>query len=81
MAWRVVECEQRQWNVSVAAERRANSQRWSLVLSFRAGDGDKRLLWAEYPMVAASRSSLLQQAERIPDSKLIELLASHLRPS
>lgn len=81
MAWRVVECEQRQWSVSVAAERRANSQRWSLVLAFRAKDGDKRLLWTEYPMAAASRSSLLQQAERIPDSKLTELLASHLRAS
>jgi len=79
MPWRVVEYAQRQWSVSVAAERRANSQRWSLVLAFRARDGDKRLLWTEYPMAASSRSSLLLQAERIPDATLAELLATRLR--
>jgi hypothetical protein len=79
MAWRVVEVAERQWSVSVAAERRANSQRWTLVLAFRARDGDKRLLWTEYPMASTSRSSLLQQADRIPDSRLVEVLASQLR--
>ena len=49
------------------------------MLAFRARDGDKRLLWTEYPMASTSRSSLLQQAERIPDAKLAELLASQLR--
>ena len=79
MAWRVVEVADRQWSVSVAAERRANSQRWNLVLAFRAQDGDKRLLWTEYPMASSSRSSLLQQADRITDAKLVEVLASQLR--
>jgi len=79
MAWRVLQVAERQWSVSIAAERRANSQRWNLVLAFRARDGDKRLLWTEYPMASTSRSSLLQQAERIPDAKLAELLASQLR--
>jgi hypothetical protein len=79
MAWRVVEYAKRQWSVSLAAERRAHSQRWNLVLSFRARDGDRRLLWTEYPMSAGSRSGLLQQAERIPDTKLTELLAANLR--
>ena len=79
MAWRVVEVAERQWSVSVAAERRANSQRWNLAISFRARDGDKRLLWTEYPLASTSRSALLQQAERIPVAKLAELLASQLR--
>ena len=79
MAWRVVEVAERQWSVSVAAERRANSQRWNLAISFRARDGDRRLLWTEYPLASTSRSALLQQAERIPDAKLAELLASQLR--
>ena len=79
MAWRIVEVAQRQWSVSVAAERRANSERWNLVLAFRARDGDKRLLWTEYPLASTSRSSLLQQAERIPDARLAELLAAQLR--
>jgi hypothetical protein len=79
MAWRVVEVAERQWTVSVAAEQRASSPRWNLVLRFRARDGDKRLLWTEYPLASTSRSSLLQQAERIPDATLVELLASRLR--
>lgn len=79
MAWRVVEVAERQWSVSVAAEQRANSARWNLVLAFRARDGDKRLLWTEYPLASTSRSSLLQQAERITDARLAEILASQLR--
>lgn len=79
MAPRVVEVADRQWNVSFATERRANSQRWNLAVSFRARDGDKRLLWTEYPLASTSRSALLQQADRIPDAKLVELLASQLR--
>ena len=62
MAWRVVEVAERQWSVSVAAERRANSQRWKLVLAFRACDGDNRLLWTEYPLASTSRSSLLHSS-------------------
>ena len=79
MAWRVVEVADRQWSVSVAAEQRANSQRWNLVLAFRARDGDRQLSGPNIPMASTSRSSLLQQAERIPDAKLAELLASQLR--
>lgn len=79
MAWRVVEFGQRKWSVSLAAERRAHSQRWNLVLSFRTRDGDERFFWSEYPLSSVSRSVLLQQAERIPDAKLTEFLAANLR--
>jgi hypothetical protein len=75
MAWRMVRFGDREWHVSLAAERRAHSDRWNLVLSFRAQDGDRRLLWTEYPMSSTSRSALLQQAERIPEAKLADALA------
>jgi hypothetical protein len=79
MAWRVVELDEREWNVSVAAERRAHSDRWNLVLSFRERDGGTRPFWAEYPLSASSRSSLLQQAEQIPNERLTAVLADLLR--
>lgn len=80
MAWRMVQLGDREWHVSAAAERRAHSERWNLVLSFRAQDGDRRLLWTEYPLSSSSRSALLQQAERIPEAKLAQALADGLKP-
>ena len=80
MAWRMVQLGDRAWHVSAAAERRAHSERWNLVLSFRAQDGDRRLLWTEYPLSSSSRSALLQQAERIPEAKLAQALADGLKP-
>jgi hypothetical protein len=79
MAWRVVELDEREWNVSVAAERRAHSDRWNLVLSFRERDGGTRPFWAEYPLSASSRSSLLLQAEQIPNERLTAVLADLIR--
>ncbi|HEX5819322.1 MAG TPA: hypothetical protein VFY20_10600 [Gemmatimonadales bacterium] len=79
MAWRVVELDEREWNVSVAAERRAHSERWNLVLSFRERDGGTRPFWAEYPLSASSRSALLMQAEQIPNERLTAVLADLLR--
>ena len=38
MVWRVVEHDEHRWNVSIAAERRANSPSWNLVFSFRGLD-------------------------------------------
>jgi hypothetical protein len=79
MAWRVVELDDRQWNVSVAVERRAHSDRWNLVLSFREQEGGTRPFWAEYPLTASSRSALLLQAEQIPNERLTAVLADLLR--
>jgi len=79
MAWRVVELDDRQWSVSLAAERRAHSDRWNLVLSFREKAGGTRPFWAEYPLSATSRSSLLLQAEKIPNERLAAVLADLIR--
>jgi hypothetical protein len=78
MAWRVVEHDDRQWNVSMAAERRANSSHWNLVFSFRPTDRGQRSIWATYPLSSTSRSALFAQAEQIPDDALAAFLAAQL---
>jgi hypothetical protein len=78
MVWRVVERDDRRWNVSIAAERRANSPHWSLICWFRpCGDG-QRSFWAPYPLSSVSRAALFAQADQIPDAALAAFLARHL---
>jgi hypothetical protein len=78
MAWRVVEHDDRQWNVSMAAERRANSPHWNLVFSFRPTHPGQRSIWATYPLSSTSRSALFAQAEQITDDALTAFLAVQL---
>jgi hypothetical protein len=78
MVWRVVEHADRQWNVTVAAERRGNSSQWSLVFSFRAVDAGQRSLWATYPLFSLSKAALFAQAEHISNDALKAILAEQL---
>jgi len=78
MVWRVVEHDDRRWNVSIAAERRANSPQWNLVFSFRPTDVG-RSFWATYPLSSSSRSALFAQAETIPADTIAAFLAEHLQ--
>lgn len=68
------------WHVDAAAERPANTAAWQLALSFRAASERPRgrALWTLYPLEATSKTSLLIQAERIPDAALSEFLAERL---
>ena len=79
MVWRVVEHDDRRWNVSMAAERRANSPSWNLVFAFRPVDVGQRSIWATYPLTSGSRAALFAQAEKIPDDALTALLAEQLQ--
>jgi hypothetical protein len=79
MVWRVVEHDDRRWNVSMAAERRANSSQWNLVFSFRPAEVGERSFWATYPLSSTSRSMLFAQAEKISDVALAAFLAEHLQ--
>jgi hypothetical protein len=79
MVWRVVEHDDRQWNVSIAAERRANSSQWNLVFSFRPNGPGQRSFWATYPLSSTSRSALFAQADQISDDALAAFLAEHLQ--
>ena len=78
MAWRVLDHADRQWKVTVAAERRANSSQWTLVFSFRALDAEQRVLWATYPLSSLSKAALFAQAERLTDDNLKTVLAQQL---
>jgi hypothetical protein len=78
MPWRVLEYADAVWNVTIAAERRFDTEHWTLVLSFRPEGGARRALWASYPLEATSRSMLFAQAEKIPDDRLRALLADRL---
>ena len=77
MVWRVVEHDDRRWNVSIAAERRANSPHWNLVFSFRPTDVGPSI-WATYPLSSASKAALFAQAEKLSDDAIAALLAEHL---
>ena len=79
MVWRVVEHDDRRWNVSIAAERRANSPHWNLVFSFRPADPGQRSFWATYPLSSASRAALFAQAEQISDDAIAAFLAEQLQ--
>ena len=79
MAWRVVEFADAVWNVTYAAERRANTSSWQLILSFRSTQSPKSAFWAAYPLESSSKSGLFNQAERIPHDRLTAVLAEHLR--
>jgi hypothetical protein len=78
MAWRVLEHDDRRWNVSIAAERRANSPQWTLVFAFRPVDAGQRSLWAAYPVTSSSKAALFAQAEKLSDDALAAILAEHL---
>ena len=78
MAWRVLEHDHRRWSVSIAAERRANSPHWTLVLAFRPAEAGQRPLWAAYPLTSSSKAALFAQAEKLSDDELAAILAEHL---
>lgn len=78
MAWRVIEVRDEVWNVSIVAERRANSENWELVLSFRSSGPIPRRFWAPVPMQSASKATIYAQAEKLSDRELVELLNEHL---
>ncbi len=78
MAWRVLETGDETWNISIAAERRANSNQWGLVLSFRSAGPTPRRFWAPVPIQSSSKATIYTQAEKLSDRDLVELINEHL---
>jgi hypothetical protein len=78
MVWRVVEHGDRRYNVSVAAERRANSAEWNLVFSFRCANPQGASFWATYPLSSSSKGALFAQADKLSDDAIAAFLAQHL---
>ncbi|MDX2192935.1 MAG: hypothetical protein NW201_06245 [Gemmatimonadales bacterium] len=82
MAWREIEIAGERWHVGMAAERRANSETWTLVLSFRAPDAvPRRAFWHPWPLSASSRSVLFRHAEQIGDEALKDVVRARLAPT
>jgi hypothetical protein len=78
MVRRVVEHGDRRWNVTVAAERRANSAQWNLVFSFRCASADRQSFWATYPLSSSSKAALFAQADKLSNDALTAFLSEHL---
>jgi hypothetical protein len=78
MAWRVIEVGEETWNVSIAAERPANSDQWGLVLSFRSSGPAPRRFWIPHPIYANSKAALYSQAEHLSDHELKEIVTERL---
>ncbi len=78
MVWRVVEHDDRQWNVSIAAERRAHSAEWNLVFSFRCASAVGQSVWVTYPLTSSSKAALFAQADKLPNDVLAAALAERL---
>ena len=78
MPWRVLTVGARRWHVAMAAEQRASSPIWSLVLAFRAVGEGQPAIWAPYPIESASKASLFSRAERLSDEELTSVLAEQL---
>lgn len=80
MAWRVIAHGNEVWHVDALAERRAHTEAWQLVLTFRAASDRLRRasFLTPFPLEATSKSSLFIQAERIKDRDLSRLLEERL---
>ncbi len=76
MAWRRVSHGNTVYDVMAAAERTGPSAAWRLVLAFRTSG--RRAVWAPYPLISSSRSSLFAQADQLSDEKISAVLADHL---
>ena len=76
MAWRVIAYGDEVWHVDALAERRAHTEAWQLVLTFRAASERLRSagFLTPFPLEATSKSALFIQAERIKDRDLSRLL-------
>jgi len=81
VAWRVLDLDDETWNVSIAAERRANADQWNLVLSFRTAGPTPKRFWAPYPIQAGSKAAIYTRAETLSDKELTEVLSQHLSGS
>ena len=80
MPWRVIAHGNEVWHVDAVAEKRAHTEAWQLVLSFRAASepGRRQSFWTPYPLEATTKSALFIQAERIPNAALSQVLAERL---
>ncbi len=80
MAWRTLALDDREWTVSVAAERRPGSDDWTLVAAFRSRTPDPRRLWVSLQITSASKAALFARADTLSQDDLASALRQRLTP-
>lgn len=78
MAWRTLAVDDREWTVSVAAERRAGSDDWTLVAWFRSPTPEPRRLWVQLPISSPSKAAVFARAETLSAGDLATALRQQL---
>ncbi len=78
MAWRILLTSEHTWTVSVAAERCAGSNDWTLVAGFRTAAPVPRRLWVPLPVRSPSKAQLFAEADDISNQTLLTALEARL---
>lgn len=78
MAWRTLAIDNREWSVSVAAERQPGSHDWTLVAAFRSPAPDARRLWVPLQISSPSKAALFARADTLSQDDLAVALRSRL---
>ncbi|HRP07923.1 MAG TPA: hypothetical protein PLL69_05490 [Gemmatimonadales bacterium] len=78
MAWRTLAFDDREWTVSVAAERRAGSDDWVLVAAFRRPGPDERRIWVPLSISSRSKAALFARADSLSQDDLATALRERL---
>lgn len=80
MPWRVIAHGDQVWHVDAVAEKRAHTEAWQLVLTFRAASepGRRRTFWTPYPVEATTKVGLFILAQRLTDAALARVLDERL---
>lgn len=78
MAWRTLAYDDREWTVSVAAERRPGSDDWVLVAAFRRPAPDPRRFWVPLQISSPSKAVLFARADSLSQDDLASALRERL---
>lgn len=78
MAWRTLALDDREWTVSVAAERRPGSDDWTLVAAFRRPGPDGQRYWVPLQISSQSKAALFARADSLSQDDLVSALRQRL---
>lgn len=78
MAWRTLALDDREWTVSVAAERRPGSDDWVLVAAFRRAAPDAQRHWIPLHISSQSKAALFARADTLSQDDLASALRQRL---
>lgn len=68
----------REWTVTVAAERCPGSNDWTLVAGFRSAAPEPRRLWIPLPITSSSKAVVFAEADALSVDQLAGVLRARL---